>query len=345
MLEEEKIIQFYWDINFFSSNVLNNIFLYSNFLSYNLIIEKKKRRKRWRRRKIFWKRRKRFKFKKFRSKKFFLIFNLNKSISKRPVFKKLNLLSCSTLTLRSINSVYQKLFYKSNKSLYKLRYKSKIIKRSLTFKKNYFLDNFFNFKESNKFKILMRNYDKKPYWKLRASRILHWGFFFNKTLKKKRYKNFIFNFLRNKEKNYILSTIISMFCRVRIPYIKFLEISDIIINELCVSDNNIYLLPRVFKCIFLNYRNRKFWKKAKRWSFLQFKKSQNPWLVRKKNFPKYFKKSLVKEKMINFDRFIYDSFSRSMTTCYYYPNFYQFNFKLIGSRLFLLKLHMFRYKA
>lgn len=340
MLEEEKITQLFWDINFFSSNVLNNV-----FLSYNLIIEKKKRRKRWRRRKIFWKRRKRFKFKKFRSKKFFFLFNLNKLVRKRSEFKKLNLLNFSTLTSRGINSLYQKLFYKSNKNFYKLGYKSKIIKRSVGLKKNYFLDNFFDFKENKKFKILLRNYDKKPYWKLRTSRILHWGFFFNKTLRKKRYKKFIFNFLRNKEKNYILSTIISTFCRVRIPFIKFLEISDIIINGLCVNNGTIYLLPRIFKCIFLNYSNRKFWKKAKRWSFLQFKKSQNHWLARKKNFPKYLKKSLIKNKIKNFDRFIYDSFSRSITTCYYYPNFYQFNFKVIGSRLFLLKLHMFRYKA
>jgi hypothetical protein len=73
-----------------------------------------------------------------------------------------NILSYSTLTLKSVTNNYLKIFYKDNKNYYSLRYLVKKFKRNFFLKKSMFRDIFFNFHKEDT-KIYLRNYDKKPY--------------------------------------------------------------------------------------------------------------------------------------------------------------------------------------
>ncbi len=44
---------------------------------------------------------------------------------------------------------------------------------------------------------MLRNYQRKPYWKLRTARITHWSLFFKKTIRQTRYKSFIVRYIKH----------------------------------------------------------------------------------------------------------------------------------------------------
>ncbi len=343
MLEKIYNEYIYWNILFLSSNFLDNLNQLRNLVIY-------KKYKKWRKRRIAWKwkfrkKRKKFKLKRFRSKlcKNYISLCLIRKI-KQPA-NRLNILSCSTLTLRGINKSYIKLFHKDNKSYYKKKFIRRFLKmRTLTYN-----DSFFNFKEDI-FRIYFRNYYRKPYWKLRKSRILHWGFFFTKTIRKRRYRGFIMKFMKKSlYKAYIITQLLAIFCRLKFSFNAFFKTLYAIDNVWLHTNNVIFMLPRFIKkqwgWFYFKKKKKKLWKKTKRWAFLNYKRSNYPWLTRKKNFPKFLKKKMFKNESLNFSRLFYDTFSKSFALCRAYVNFYHFQYFMFEHRSFLLKLHMFRYRS
>ncbi len=343
MLEKIYNEHKYWNILFFSTNIFINLILLFNSLIY------KKYKKRWKKR-IAWKwkfRKKRKKFKRIKTKtknnKLFMYNFFHKNI--KSLSNKLEILSCSTLTLRGITNSYLKLFYKDNKNYYRMLFlKKKKYIYSLAYS-----NAFFNFKE-DAFKIYLRNYYRKPYWKLRRSRILHWNFFSTKTLRKRRYKGFIEHFLKKSSPKFVIITqLLSIFCRLKFSFIGFYKAASLLNKVWLFTNNIIFMLPKIIKrqkqWIIVKRKNLKFWKKAKKWSFLRQKRFNYPWLTHKRTFPKFLKKKLFKNEMFNFSRLFYDTFSRSFTLCRFYLNFYHSQYFMFEDKPLLLKLHMFRYRS
>lgn len=64
--------------------------------------------------------------------------------------------------------------------------------------------------------IYLRNYHQKPYNKLRRARVTHWNLFFNKTIRKQRYKGFIDRFVKKPNKlTYSLAYFANVFTRLK----------------------------------------------------------------------------------------------------------------------------------
>lgn len=343
MLEKIYNECIYWNILFLSTNFLDNLNQLISLAIY-------KKYKKWRKRRIAWKwkfrkKRKKFKLKRFKTKlcKNYSSLSFVRNIKQNS--KRLDILSCSTLTLRSVNGVYLKLFQKDNKMFFK----KKFFRKSLKMRTLVYSDSFFNFKE-DVFKIFFRNYYRKPYWKLRKSRILHWGFFFTNTIRKRRYKSFILHFMKKSVyKSYIVTQLLAIFCKLKFSFIGFFKAASTVDNIWLYTNNVIFMLPRFFKkqrgWFLFKKKSWKLWKKAKRWAFLNFKRSNYPWLTRKKNFPKFLKKKMFKNEFLNFSKLFYDVFSKSFALCRSYVNFYQFQYFMFEHRSLLLKLHMFRYRS
>jgi len=346
LLEKNYNEDFYWNIFFLGTDILRNLWCIYNLSIYKMY------KKHWKKR-IFWKSKKRKHRKKYKmfkikikSNKISYLINFFKYTPVSDITT--NILSYSTLTLKSVTNNYLKIFYKDNKNYYSLRYLVKKFKRNFFLKKSMFRDIFFNFHKEDT-KIYLRNYDKKPYWKLRKSRILHWGFFYKNTLRKRRYKTFLSNFLKKKKQEvFIITQIISIYCDLRLSFKGFLEIPSILKNALIGTNNLIFMLPKFLKkkkWKIKLHRSIKLWKKVKKWSFLRFKRSLYPWLTNKLKFPKFLKQKISKRSLVASPQVYYDPFTRSFFFLSSYTEFYQTQYSVFENRVFLLKLHMFRYRS
>lgn len=344
---DEDIDTAYWNILFLTTNIIQNLWNVFNLFTY------KKYKKRWKKRFIWrWKqrkKRKKFKLSKIRIKnhKYTLLPNSINQV--RPINSTTNILNYSTITLRSITGTYLQLFYKDNKNYYNTKYLIKFFKRNFFKKVLGFRDIFFNFKEEVT-KLYLRNYDRKPYWKLRKSRILHWNFFYNKTLRKRRYKAFLPKFLKKSKYNsFIVTQILSVYCNLHFSFIDFFRISNIAKAIFLNTNMVIYMLPKFLKKkkAWLKKKKKawKLWKKAKKWSYLRFKRSMYPWLNSKRNFPKFLKQKITKKHVISFSKNHYDTFSHTFGFLNSYQSFYHSQYFMLENKVFLLKLHMFRYKS
>ncbi len=228
------------------------------------------------------------------------------------------------------------IFYKFNKHMYKNN------KKGL---RNSYLKEY-SFK--NKFKIYLRNFHQKPYWKLRAARIVHWSLFYNKTLRKQRYKTFINKFMKSYHKlsyNYFL--FINFFYKTYISWTRLSKLNSFI-KLLCIQKSkNILKLP-IFLSNNINWsilkkKNFILKKKIGKWSYLSYKKFQQPWLQTKKNYPKYIKhaepnsiKSLLNCSWDVITNTVYLNKEHHLFT---FPT--KDNFKINWQ----IKLHMYRYKS
>ncbi len=278
--------------------------------------------------------------KKFKKTNTFFYFNYQ-SFLKKIKFKNQNPLSNRIpLTQRVIENSYLEFFYKFNKEGYDI---VSNYNEFLTLKS-------YNIYGDKDFTIFLRNYHQKPYWKLRTARILHWNFFFKtKTIREQRYKKFLPLFLQ-KQKNFtnIYIYFLILFTNMQFSWIRIQQLTSFLKNILVVKvSDSVFFLPttlsNLFNWKFLKKKNFFKKKKISRWSYLNYKRWQFPWLQRKKNFPKNIKHVQptcnVFKSLTQFDTLTgYLLYFGNLGTYELSPNeLFKVNF--------LTKLHMYRYNS
>lgn len=200
----------------------------------------------------------------------------------------------------------------------------------------------------DKFRIYLRNFHQKPFWKLRKARIAHWSLFFNKTLRKQRYKGFINRFVKNYQKlSYNYSFFFNFFFKTYISWTRFSKLESFFKSLIVDQQSNILKLPFFFRDMFqwtaVKKKNYIMRKKVGRWSFLNYKRSQLPWLQNKKNSPKNINNlqpnKLVLLSISNWDTATNTIYLSRQLEPFIFPT--KDNFKVNWQ----VKLHMYRYKS
>ena len=202
--------------------------------------------------------------------------------------------------------------------------------------------------ENTDFLVYLRNYHQKPYWKLRKARIAHWGLFFNKTLRQQRYKGFIKTFLKQHSKtSYTYAFFANFFTEFQISWTRTNSLESFCKLNLVQNNGSILKLPMFFcdffKWKFLKKRNLFLKKRIGKWSFLNFKRSNCPWLQKKKNAPK-----TIKHIQSNCHYLNYVSNWDVMTGSLHLSKFTHKHLFPVSDDFkvnSLIKLHMYRYKS
>lgn len=206
-------------------------------------------------------------------------------------------------------------------------------------------------KPKNQLLLKLRNFNKKPYWKIRKSRILFWKLFSYQTLKKQKYLAKKDNLYKEKFKTESNALIV-----LRILYniyISDLRISSefyknfkLLITLKTFSKESVLYLPVFYKNLInwslLKKKNFKKIKKVGKWSYLKYKKFIKPWLQHKKNFPKITYKIIPKFRHLK----KYFSYDLNLGIIYIFSNFscneLSYSERYKNNRM--QKLHIFRYK-
>lgn len=200
----------------------------------------------------------------------------------------------------------------------------------------------------NSFSNYLYDYNRKPFWKLRKSRNVHWSVIYSKTIKKRRYINF--NKFSLKFINIFFDKFIPFIVYLNSYYISWYNIQKITkllkLYNINLKKKSIFQLP-IFLNYFINWKlskKKKIYlkKKVGRWSFLNFKKFCQPWLQKKKNFPKVVKKLFPKLNILVKDLY-YDYNIGSLLIL---KKQLSKNIPFINNiyNNYLLKLNTFRYK-
>ncbi len=263
------------------------------------------------------------------------------SIFYRTIFRKKTteniLINKISLSQKLLNTSFLEFFYKysKNKDQHKLK--------EQTYTTLHIPNN------SNYFTIFLRNYHQKPYWKFRTARIIHWNFFFKKTLRQKRFNNFLQIYIKNYKKfSNVYVYLLALYSKLSLSQSRLQKISSFLkefyINKLTC---NLLIIPIYFQrkinWNFYKNRSKRLHSRLSRWSYLNFKRYSFPWLQRKKNFPKLVKhlnsNFLILKKLTHFDPMTgYLLILKKITQ-------FSISFDQIFKTNYLLKLHNYRYKA
>lgn len=197
--------------------------------------------------------------------------------------------------------------------------------------------------------IFWRNYHKKPYNKLRIARIVHWGLFTNKTIRKQRYKGFINTYLKVYQKHKLnMIYFLNYFLGCKVSWTRISKISENFKKYFITwISSNVLALPMLTRK-YVNWRilKKKVYKlrkKVGKWSYLNFKRYNLPWLQKRKNFPKFIKhlqpNVLVLSYLAQLEPSTNYMFTVKQLKKIYIPmtDYMKVNY--------FIKLHMFRYKA
>ena len=277
------------------------------------------------------------KFKKLRG-NFLNLFTL-KSFLKKKLTNFSPLINKIPLTQRVLNNSYLEFFYKFKKDI-----------DLITFNFNSFINVKAYDLDSENFTIYLRNYHQKPYWKFRLARIIHWDFFFKKKkLKKQRYKSFLVKFLKNYKKySSIYIYFINLFILNQISWTRIQKFTSFLKDLLVINlKGQVYLLPVSFLRL-VNWKKQKkksfkIRKKIGKWSYLNFRKFQQPWLQKKKNFPKIVK-HLKPNISILYKTSQYDPGTGALIL-FNKLNDYDLTFSELLKVNYLTKLHGYRYNV
>lgn len=120
-------------------------------------------------------------------------------------------------------------------------------------KKNRFLIDDFDATVNNEPDLLiyLRNYHQKPYHKLRKARIAHWGLFFNKTLRKQRYKGFINRFVKKPNKlSYVMNYFVNVFTKMKFSWTRVDKLESFFKLYFVEYSRNIVRIPMIFANFF-----------------------------------------------------------------------------------------------
>lgn len=351
-LPENKLVPLWEIITNLSNFLLNfnltyyefNIHILANLYTIPLLYIRKKaflRKRKWKRfrrlrRLIYILKPRRIKLRSINQ--VFTLSNIATSI--RDDFFSTPLIHRIPITRRLMEEEYTEFFYKLNKDEVE----------ELYIPDAFLEDNIFEDVEDDEpfLHIYLRDYDQKPYWKLRIARTLHWKIFFNKTLRAQRYTNFSKIYLKKYQKiNTVLLQYVSYFSLFQCSWTRLSLLKTFLKKIVVTTENNIVFTPLFFANYFnwkffkkKNFRNRK---KIGKWSFLNFKRYICPWLTKKKNFP-----SRLKHLRPHFTQFNYNSQFDPLTG--YIVLFDKFtNYTVPAIDYFkinaLIKLHTYRYNA
>lgn len=269
----------------------------------------------------------------------FLKFKLTAYFLKKINKKNTPLINKIPLTERVLNNSYLEFFYKFKKE-----------KTYIQEQLNSCLNMKYSEPDYENFTVYLRNYHQKPFWKLRLARIIHWNFFFKKkALKKQRYKSFLSFFLKKYKKYssvYIYLINLFLFSQVSWTRIqKFLSpFKQLLVTKL---NRSIYLLPlSFFKLINWRKEKKKSFKSRKKigkWSYLNYKRSQYPWLQKKKNFPKIIKH--LEPNTNTFKKFMQYDPGTGAVVFFRSLNKFSLDFSEMFKANYLIKLHGYRYNV
>ena len=210
---------------------------------------------------------------------------------------------------------------------------------------NYILNFFLKKKQETKKKTFFFNFRNKKLKTYKIARIIHWQFYKKKTLKTRRYKNFLYDFLKKKKKfiNILFNYFIIKFKLSYNFWISFSNFNVYFYKK--TIKKNIYQFP-------INYVFWNFLKKHKKKTlfidkkiFFWIKKKnkiQNTfWMQKKKKIPNFIKKKEFKNLNIK------NNIQYDFITNYYIILKNKINTNDNASFIFknkFLKLHDFRYK-
>lgn len=337
------------ELGFFKKSTLENVMtpVFSLFSSFFKKLKKKRkfRKKKFKKLYLFRRLRRVFKFKVFKKKNRHDLLNVNVFKYFKNIFFNKNVTLKIPLTQKIINNSYLKFFYKRRKW-------SKRNKLPFFFEfQTLAVPGYKNVLQRSKKKLTMflRNYDQKPFWKLRTARHLHWKLFFKKkTLKRQCYNQFLLKYMKKYNKMYYFYYyLITIFTKFKISWHRLKQFPIFSHQELVSTTDSIIILP-LFLRQYFNWKIFKkiTWKRRKkigRWSYLKYKAFLLPWIKRKRNFPKAIKHLSPKLSLFK----VY-SYIDHMTG--YIFLFKQFN-KLIlptyeqHKTNYMIRLHVYRYKA
>ena len=212
--------------------------------------------------------------------------NINGFFKKLTVIRALPLINKVPLTDRVIQNSYLDFFYKNNKNGCDINYN---YSHFLTLKG-------FEDESVQDLTIFLRNYNQKPYWKLRLARIIHWNFFYKqKSIREQRYKTFLPTFLKKQNRfTNINIYLLAFFTNMQVSWTRIQLITSFLKKIMVIkASNSIFFLPRTFSGVinwkFLKKKSFRLRKKIGRWSYLNYKRWQFPWLQKKKTFPNCIK--------------------------------------------------------
>lgn len=286
--ELSNIIYIFNHLGDFTEYLNHNVFsLYMTTLNKRNFITSKKKKTFFRFRKLFKKMRslrkiKRiFIFKKMKkirsinfSFNFFNIFIRRNKNSNNNLFKRI------PLSKRVVLRNNLEIFYKLHRKVH-LKIKDLLVNKKFTtiplLKK--------------RFKIFLRNFHQKPYWKLRLARIAHWSLFTTKTLRKQRYTIFFEKFIKNYQKlSHNFFFYLNFFMKTALSWTRLGHTESFFKYTFVENTKSILKLPLFFfkKFNWSVLVKKTFFMKKRigKWSYLNYKRSQLPWLQRKKNSPK-----------------------------------------------------------
>lgn len=201
---------------------------------------------------------------------------------------------------------------------------------------------------NNKFKIYLRDFHQKPYWKTRLARILHWKLFSLKTIRKQRYKGFFDKFIKKYTKisyNYLF--FFNFFSKTAISWSRLSDLESFIKCIIVESSGSLLKLPFFFSNFFswhiLLRKNFIINTKISKWMYLNFKRSQLPWLQSKKNSPKIINhiqpNAYILQSMSNWDLVTNTILLNKKIKLFTFP--VKDSFKVNWQ----IKLHLYRYKS
>ena len=129
---------------------------------------------------------------------------------------------------------------------YKLHKHTKKNLNDLTTGQWRFLDN-----SQSRLKVYLRNFHQQPYLKLRKSRVIHWELFYNKTIRKQRYRSFINKFLKKySQLSYNYSFFFNFFLKTFLSWTRFSNLESFFKLLIVEKKGRILKLPYFLSNVF-----------------------------------------------------------------------------------------------
>lgn len=232
--------------------------------------------------------------------KYYYSYKLLKKIS---IYRRLTLIQKSFITSSMFDKKTYLFFYKQKKNFINtennntyLLFKNKLVNKDINLK----------LKKNLKKKMYFSNFSESILRKARESRRAQWSYYFNSKLNRRKYKIFFTSIGKTSHKLWffeILSFfILQIYCKFfswnhihillksKMFLINFKEYSDTYLVKHGDIISIPYSLVNGFIAIWHKFNYFKFLRRIKKWSYLNYCKHINKKLLKKKNFPKIFKK-------------------------------------------------------
>ena len=202
-------------------------------------------------------------------------------------------------------------------------------------------------KNTKQNKTFLFNFWKKKLTTFKCARAIHWGYYTKKTIKKRRYKNFLSFFLKklNRSEDYIINCFILKFS---LSYIFWKNFTTLYLEffEKKIKEKVIYQIPvSLLFWTFLKKNQsvkKKIQKKIQKWIKNKSKIQKKFWMKSKQNIPPFFSKQIYHNKHASND-VQYDFLTNYFCILKKKKIFTSLNGPIGSNKL--LKLHDFRYKA